>query len=79
MKPRIVITVSGGVAEIADSQNWPEGLEIFLVDYDNGEDDPHATRVDGDACSLRKLEKADADKWHNGFLTSATVKAWEIA
>ena len=37
IKPvRIVVTVSNGIAEVADSENWPEGLELFVVHYEDG-------------------------------------------
>jgi len=68
---RIVVTISGGVAEVADSENWPEGLEVFVIDYDND-----GERVDGEECSLGKIEKGDADRDHTGYLVSAAVKSW---
>lgn len=75
---RIVIDVTGGVAEIADSEGWPDGLEIFVVDYDN--DDPSETpyRLEGSPCTISKIEALDrandtghyaktvAEEWGNG-------------
>ncbi|WP_417426709.1 hypothetical protein [Hoeflea sp.] len=39
MSSRIVVTVRGGIAEITDAQNWPDGLELYVVDYDAAECD----------------------------------------
>jgi hypothetical protein len=39
MTSRIIITIKGGVAEVADAQEWPEGLELYIVDYDAFEGD----------------------------------------
>lgn len=76
--PRIVIDVTGGVAEIVDSEGWPDGLELFIVDFDN--DDPAGTpyRLEGSPCSISKTEAGDrasdsghyaktvAEEWANG-------------
>jgi hypothetical protein len=54
LKSRIVITITGGVAELADAENWPSGLELYIVDYDvnEGDYDEDCADVEGD-CSIR--------------------------
>lgn len=54
LKSRIVITITGGVAELADAENWPSGLELYIVDYDvnEGDYDEDCADVDGE-CSIR--------------------------
>jgi hypothetical protein len=49
MKPKVVITVSGGVAELA-SVTPPDSVEVEIIDYDNleaeGEDNPDQQYAD---------------------------------
>lgn len=54
LKSRIVITITGGVAELADAENWPSGLELYIVDYDvnEGDYDEDCADVEGE-CSIR--------------------------
>jgi len=73
-KPRIVITVRGGVAELDDAENWPEGLELFIVDYDNDEEDDGAF-LDG-RCSLAKHDSAPDGC--TGQFASDAEQAWEM-
>lgn len=53
LKSRIIVTVNGGVAELADAENWPKGLELYIVDYDviEGNDDEEFADVDGE-CTI---------------------------
>ena len=54
LKSRIVITIIGGIAELADAENWPSGLELYIVDYDvnEGDYDEDCADVEGE-CSIR--------------------------
>ena len=74
MKSRIVIEVAGGVAQLADSQNWPEGLDVFIVDRD---EDEGSCVIDGAHCSIAKIEQADAAAvGHTGYYAKAVAEAW---
>lgn len=60
-KSVIAVTVSGGLVEIADSINWPEGLELYVADYDVEDFDPDdLSYVDGH-CSLSCYADGEGD------------------
>ena len=58
---RIVVSIRGGVAEIDDAENWPEGLELYIVDYDNDDpSDPDTCHVEG-PCSIGLMARPTQD------------------
>lgn len=75
-RSRIAITVNGGVAELADAENWPDGLELYIVDYDNGDpDDSEASFLNGH-CSIVKHDAAEPDM--TGNFARDAADAWRM-
>lgn len=35
IRTRIVISIQGGVAALEAAENWPKGLELYTLDYDD--------------------------------------------
>lgn len=66
---RIVITITGGVAELADAENWPSGLELYIVDYDVNDDD--CADVDGE-CSISRYESIH--RLSNGYAQTVAAE-----
>lgn len=72
---RIAITVSGGVAEFADAENWPEGLELYIVDYDCYDtDEEELSQVDG-PCTISTHTGPDGNM--TGHFASKVAEAWQ--
>lgn len=73
---RLVITVRGGVAELEDSENLPEGMEIFIVDYDCEADDS-VFRFEGKPAVI-EFFKAGADPLmdHTGHFGKLVQEDW---
>lgn len=70
---RVVVTISGGVAEIADAESWPEGLEVYLVDYDqDNTPDSECCHVDG-KCIIGKQVDGDGS---TGHFANKVAEAW---
>lgn len=73
MKPtRIIIDVTGGIAEIVDSEGWPDGLELFIVDFD---EDNGGSRIEGKSCTISKIEAGDVAS-HTGHYAKTVVEEW---
>lgn len=70
---RIVIGVRGGMAELDDAENWPAGLELYLVDFDND-----GNKLDGDDCSIARLEAGDVrkDRGMTGHYAKTVAEEW---
>ena len=75
MRSRIIVTVSGGIVEIGDAQNWPEGLELYVVDYDatEGQEDEDVANVNGD-CEINCYVGVHSD---NGTFVEKVVTEYE--
>lgn len=77
-KPRrIAIVVMGGTAFFEDAENWPEGLELYIADYDNGEATPpeQCSHLNG-RCTI---EKHDAAQPHmTGHFARDAADAWRM-
>ena len=72
---RIAITVSGGVAELADAENWPEGLSLYIVDYDCGDmDDEELSQVEG-PCTISTHTSPYGNM--TGHFASKVAEAWQ--
>jgi hypothetical protein len=65
----VAITVSGGVAEIADWHNWPHGLTVYLIDYDND-----GETIDGEDCSIASETGTGGNL--NGTLCQSAAEAF---
>lgn len=77
---RIVVSVSGGIAEIADAENWPQDLELYFVDYDVDDSDVDSdsiTNLNG-PCILSRLHADDVHMEHyTGEFSMKCADAWE--
>jgi len=71
---RVVVTVRGGVAEVADAENWPADLELYLVDYD---EDEGGCFLDG-SCAVNKFcaDTPLADGM-TGHFAKNVAEAWQ--
>lgn len=65
----IAITVSGGMADVADWHNWPHGLTVYFIDYDND-----GETIDGEDCSIARAI-GTGDKL-NGTLCQSAAEAF---
>ncbi|WP_306049237.1 hypothetical protein [Oceaniradius stylonematis] len=81
MPQRIVIEVSGGVAETVDAEAWPDGLELFIVDRDNSEgadDEADLCHVDG-PCTIDRIDADTARSWEQmtGHFAAKVAEAYQ--
>ncbi|WP_420408673.1 hypothetical protein [Hoeflea sp.] len=70
---RIAITIRGGVAEVADAENWPSGLELYLVDYDQDDGGSH---LDGPCSVAKYCDDTPAADGMTGHFAAKVAEAW---
>lgn len=76
---RIAITINGGCAELADAENWPAGLELYLIDYDNGEamEPEECSNLDG-RCTVQKYcDDTPVADGMTGHFAKRAAEAWQ--